>query len=791
MPQKPPDIPDKVIENKPPDISDEPVDPVVDAKNFLAANPSDVPNTVQKPEDKGWLARTWEAVSKPLTHKPSDIAEELGNWIDQRHLDENPHIAYGKGLLAGGLKGVGDFISGLSSPLNLATTAATMGEGAALKGGMQELGTGLNYVSRALSAPVAAEGAHQVYDAPTIGGKLQGGLQVLLGALGMAHTPHIPTAVEDAHPTGDIFASEHPSEVPASEGHITPDVAESKPPDIPDNVDMHTGEIIEPTPETTPTERVPSTLEIYQNYRKESKAAGTKPLDYNKWEESGRPNAKPTELSAPDPTAGTPSFGSKKPVAIKSGELQPEHVKELASQGYKFSEVAPDGSYVFEPKGEPTVTETAVGENRPTRQSLGPQTDTKKGSLTGDILSLPRSIMASVDMSAPLRQGLPLIHKKQFWQAIPDLFRAFGSEDAFNSIQQTIAEKPLFKRRTMTLNDGTVKELPSFAEDAGIKLTDLHDLSNREEALQSSLAEKIPLFGKVYRASERSYIGFLNKLRADTFESLINNGKVFGADGKANLPLARGLADFVNTATGRGSLGKLESSAQLLGNTFFAPRLIASRLKMLNPHYYITADPMVRKEALKSLFAVAGAGNILGQLAKMAGGSVESDPVSSDFGKIKVGNVRLDPFAGFQQYIVAANRLVQGRTKSSTSGNEYNLGEKFGRQTRFDVAERFAESKLNPILTLGIDILRGKDFQGNPTNIPEAVASRFIPLFLQDLKQLATENPNLLPNVFDIHSGDKRGNPAQDSYDEFHPENLPFAVPNWFGMGVQSYKSKQ
>jgi hypothetical protein len=454
------------------------------------------------------------------------------------------------------------------------------------------------------------------------------------------------------------------------------------------------------------------------------------------------------EITAPN-ESGIPSFNRRGQTGetdslIKMGEATPETVKQKISEGYKFAGLDDEGNFKFDKADGPTnppILESEVGTNSPTesnsRKHIGSLVDTKKSSVVAETLNFPRAVMASTDMSAPLRQGIGLIHKKQFWTAVPEMFKAWGSEAAFDAIQQSIAEKPLFKDRVI---NGKVK--PSFAKEAGLHLTDLTDLSNREESLMSTWAEKVP----GVRASNRAYTAFLNKLRADTFESLVQSGKVFGADANVNTPLARSIADFVNTSTGRGSLGKLEQSAVALNSTFFAPRLIASRLKMLNPHYYITADPFVRREALKSLLAIAGTGNALGQLAKMSGlGSVESNPTSSDFGKIKVGSVRIDPFAGFQQYIVAASRLISGQTKSSTSGHEYKLGEKFGRQTRLDVAGRFAESKLNPALSFATGILRGKDFTGQPFNVPEQVASRFIPIFLQDLKQLATENPNLIP----------------------------------------------
>jgi hypothetical protein len=369
--------------------------------------------------------------------------------------------------------------------------------------------------------------------------------------------------------------------------------------------------------------------------------------------------------------------------------------------------------------------------------------------------------MASMDMSAPLRQGLGLIHKKQFWTALPDMVKAFGSEEAYKSIQDGILSDPIFQKRVMA--NGKIK--PSFAEEAGLKLTDLNSMTTREESIMSSMAEKIP----GVRPSERAYTAFINKLRADTFKQMTSDyGSYSGMDAKNNMALSKQIATFVNDASGRGSLGKAEPAAKALSSILFSPRLMASRLGMMakgtaavfSPETYMLSQPSVRREYLKSLFAIGATAGTFTGLAKLAGAEVESDSASSDFGKVKFGNTRIDPYGGFQQYIVAAQRLmphldlssvglgeIGGDMKSTTTGKEYNLGDSgFGRSNRMDVLTRFIRSKTNPIINFGWGLLAGqKELSGKPMDLTNlnpyenSIAQRFLPMLTQDVYDLVND----------------------------------------------------
>ena len=142
------------------------------------------------------------------------------------------------------------------------------------------------------------------------------------------------------------------------------------------------------------------------------------------------------------------------------------------------------------------------------------------------------------------------------------MFKQFGSERVYRGVMDDIKARDTYP----------------LMEESGLSLSDMgHDLSQREEAFMSQWAERIPGVGRVVRASERGFFGFLNKLRADTFDDLVRRSIAAGVDFKANPKALSDIASFVNAATGRGNLGKLNSSAPLLNGLFFSPRLIASR----------------------------------------------------------------------------------------------------------------------------------------------------------------------------------------------------------------------
>lgn len=364
--------------------------------------------------------------------------------------------------------------------------------------------------------------------------------------------------------------------------------------------------------------------------------------------------------------------------------------------------------------------------------------------LASDVLTLPRALQSTLDMSAPLRQGINLIGTKNYWKSFYNMFRQAKSEDVFNMVQNGIKERETYP----------------LMERAGLAITDIgSDISRREEAFASRFAEKIP----GVKFSERAYTGFLNQLRADTFDDLVRKSVGAGMD-VDNPEALQKIARYVNAATGRGNLYKpLQEASTVLNSLFFSPRLMASRIQTFNPLVYTQLPPGARQEALKQALAFGGiATSVLG-LAKAAGADVEADPRSSDFAKAKVGETRYDMLGGFSQYLTFAARLATAETKT-LKGDIKPLESGFGKDSRLDVTNRFFENKFSPVAGFVRDYLQGADPSGKKFDLPTSVVNSFVPMILKDTADLMAANG---------------------------PSGAAMAVPAVFGVGVSTYEDKK
>lgn len=444
----------------------------------------------------------------------------------------------------------------------------------------------------------------------------------------------------------------------------------------------------------------------------------------------------PTSLvEGATPTTNMPGNVLKTPMKMVRGGFQ----------------VKPDGTFVDD---FGNVIQPEAFRPIPAAEALKAGKPGEKISWLREAYELGRGTSAAGDASAPFRQGLGRIGSREWFRAWVPMFKSFGNEKAYEAVNKSIAELPHIKS--------------GLAERAGLVLTDINDISRAEEVIRSRLAEKLPFYiGKFIRSTNRGYTAYLNHLRANTFDRWAREAIDAGLDPNRDFQVFRNIADAVGDLTGRGRLkfdvgmkgsvnvlGKnirlgrtvnLEQHADLASKIFFAPKLMASRIRTLNPSTYIMTDPFTRRKELGGLLRMGAWWLGTAGMARYIRGdeSVSTDPNSADFGKVKEGNVRADVAGGYQQYLVLASRMVSGKYTSSATEKETEFGSRYGADVRTDAATRFIINKLHPTLKFAWDL--GSATQKRPMHLGDRVAQMYMPMLASDLVKIYQEDPTLLP----------------------------------------------
>jgi len=353
-----------------------------------------------------------------------------------------------------------------------------------------------------------------------------------------------------------------------------------------------------------------------------------------------------------------------------------------------------------------------------------------------DLAGLSKSLLASMDNSFFGRQGIkvlynkPTIWAKNFAKSWSDIGRELIKIDATDLIKADVYSRPNAlngKYKTMKVDVGILTE----------------------EAFPSSLPEKIPLLGRLFKGAEAAFNGGAMRMRADLADKYIKLAEKNGLD-MLNKDEAVGVGKLINSMTGRGSIGKLETIGKEVNATFFSIKFFKSNFDTLTAHLLDKKmGAFEKKEARKNLLRiVGGVAGVLTTSELLQPGSTELDPRSANFGKIKIGNTRFDVTGGMASLISTASRLTptlhNGEwgfwTKSSITGKYTKLGTgKYGERTALDVMEAFWENKLSPLAGVLRDVWRGKDFQGRQPTVKTLLKGATTPLPIQTFTELLND----------------------------------------------------
>jgi hypothetical protein len=359
-----------------------------------------------------------------------------------------------------------------------------------------------------------------------------------------------------------------------------------------------------------------------------------------------------------------------------------------------------------------------------------------------------KSMENAMSLAAPLRHGAGLMYRKEFTPAFADMFKFFGNKEYYNAAMDALEKRPNYL----------------LGRESGLFFAKQGSMLNSEEQFLNSYVGDIPkLTGipQTVAASQRGYVGFLNKLRSDVFDGMVKTMKGLGHEthttvGDQMVPSkgVEAIARFINNATGRGELpGNMNKLTNELNALLWSPRMISSRINMLaNPKIYMDLPKGMRLEGLKSLLGIASMSLVINGLGILGGATVGTNILSTDFMKSRFkGGKIVDPNAGMQQYIVGAARFLAGKTDSNTP------------TSRLDIAGRFLANKESPAASLAHTLLTAKKFTGKSddpatagnfttqygekTNIQSEIGKRFTPIFIQDLEDLMKNEPDWSENV--------------------------------------------
>ena len=351
----------------------------------------------------------------------------------------------------------------------------------------------------------------------------------------------------------------------------------------------------------------------------------------------------------------------------------------------------------------------------------------KKGKLAGILLELanfPTTTLASFDISMVGRQGITTLPKypKQWFEAVTTSYKAAFSE----------------KYADQAMNDMDTDEWAEIRRRANVFRSDTDgSLTTTEQQFYSTWAKRIPILRIFTKASERAAVVGMNRLRASIFNK-VAEGWTGTQRTDANY---RELAEVVNASTGRGNVkrgGNLDRVLPYLNAAFFSPRYVLSRFELAGKTGKSLINATTGKQTpagkilAHEMVSFVGAGLIAMILAEIMGADVEKDVRSSDFGKIKIGRTRVDVWGGFQQIARSTAQLITGKSKAVSSGEIFT-------KNRLETFGRFVQSKLSPAAGLGVELLSGTDFLGEPLptfetkgELSEYVMQKLAPLVLQD-----------------------------------------------------------
>lgn len=390
-----------------------------------------------------------------------------------------------------------------------------------------------------------------------------------------------------------------------------------------------------------------------------------------------------------------------------------------AKEKYGASKVALE-KYVDELKNNKFTAKNVIKENiAEIKQSGFRAPSVAIGKTINGIANNSVALVATLDNSFLGRQGLHTLmtHPKIWWKGAANSFLDWGKtikkpDSAIDAIMADVYSSPNYINGEYKL----AKLIPE-----------------NEEQYPTSLPERIPGVGRVFKGSNVAFTGSAIRMRTGLYDLLSKTAKDSGVKWDDNQ--IKDIGNLINSLTARGKIGKT-GELGVVKLVLWAPRMLKGNYDVLTGHTLGQGleTAFARKQAaLNWTKIIATSAAIITIANAIKPGSAETDPRSSDFGKIKIGNTRFDFSAGAGSLITLASRILTGKYKSSTTGQITSYGTKIGQKSAFDAVIDFLVGKENPPASVITDYLKGQNFQGKPPTLPDEIYRSNTPIDLQNL----------------------------------------------------------
>jgi len=435
-----------------------------------------------------------------------------------------------------------------------------------------------------------------------------------------------------------------------------------------------------------------------------------------------------------------------------------------------------------------------------------------------DFVGITRVLKAGGEFSQVLvQQGfltpqMLVTNPKAFFTAMTRLGKAFASPDTAKRYEDEMKASPLYPlmQKTKLSLTGTDHKLDAQEENYQLDMvTDIWNIigdkldgitSETEILTLTGLFKKA--FGKeltesdkktlgtqfkeasFWKIFERAAVTYSNYIKMVKFEQGVKELQKDLKDPINDIEDYKKVANYINVFSGRASLGKAEFISKDAALIFFSLRNAYSQFQQLNPFYYLVTlgdarqfkeiksgkdlknikPTVAQKMAVKSFMTsvIAITGFKLSFLAIANAGAddeedkwkLESDPRSSDFGKLRKGKTTFDMWHGLNGLFVMYSRIFLQQTKSTKSGEIKDLGKGFGTPTTSELLTRYVTNKFAPTAgymwrlgntheEIGTD---GKKYRvdqyGNVYGEKEML-DLFIPIYYGSVYEISKEDPDI------------------------------------------------